>query len=100
MDAAAYIAALEAVTNREVEFIAGKPSPALVDAAMARMGLEASECVVVGDRIETDVVMARRAGAAGALVLTGVTSREAVDQSDVKPDHVLDSVADILGWFD
>ena len=99
MDAAATIAALEAVTDRTVEFVAGKPSPALVEAAMDRMGLEPRDCVVVGDRLETDIVMAQAAGAAGALVLSGVTARESLDQSHVEPDHVLDSIADILGWL-
>jgi ribonucleotide monophosphatase NagD (HAD superfamily) len=58
-------------------------------------GLSPEQCLVVGDRLETDVVMARRAGAASALVLTGVTRREDLSRSSIQPDHVLESVANL-----
>jgi len=94
-DAAATLAALEALTGASPEFVAGKPSPFLIQAAAQRMGLAPQECLMIGDRLETDVLMARRAGAAAALVLTGVTRREELAEADVKPDLVLDSVADL-----
>ena len=58
-------------------------------------GLSAAQCLVVGDRLETDVVMAQRAGAVSALVLTGVTRREHLPRASIQPDYVLESVADI-----
>lgn len=98
-DAAAVIGAIEGCTGQKVELVAGKPSPLIIEAGLARMGgLLPAQCLVVGDRLETDVVMAQRAGAASALVLTGVTHREALDASPVQPDHVLDSVADLADW--
>ena len=50
---------------------------------------------MVGDRIETDILMGNEFGLATALVMTGVTSREVLEASDVVPDYVLESVADI-----
>jgi len=95
-DAAAVIGAIEGCTGKQVELVAGKPSPLIIEAGLARMGgLSAEQCLVVGDRLETDVLMAQRAGAASALVLTGVTRREHLAHSSIQPDYVLESVADI-----
>ena len=95
-DAAAVIGAIEGCTGKKVELVAGKPSPLIIEAGLARMGgLSPRQCLVVGDRLETDVVMAQRAGAVSALVLTGVTRREHLAQSPIQPDYVLESVADI-----
>jgi arabinose operon protein AraL len=95
-DAAAVIGALEGCTGQKVELVAGKPSSLIIEAGLARMGgLSPEQCLVVGDRLETDVVMAQRAGTASALVLTGVTRREALSRSSIRPDYVLESVADI-----
>ena len=96
-DAAAVIGAIEGCTGLKVELVAGKPSPLIIEAGLARMGgLRPEQCLVVGDRLETDVVMAQRAGAASALVLSGVTRREALGSSPVQPDYVLESVVELV----
>jgi NagD protein len=96
-DAAAMIGALEGCTGKRPEVVAGKPSPLLIQAALERMDLSAPQCLVVGDRLETDIRMGREAGAATALVLTGVTSRESLDGLEPSrlPDIVLDTVAQL-----
>ena len=96
-DCAGVIAHLEAVTQRKVEAIVGKPSPLTVAAALEVMGLPAGECILVGDRIETDIRMGVEAGMKTALVLTGVTDAAALAASPWKPDHVLASIADLPG---
>ena len=96
-DAAAVIGAIEGCTGLKVELVAGKPSSLIIEAGLARMGgLRPEQCLVVGDRLETDVVMAQRAGAASALVLTGVTRRESLSSSPVQPDYVLESVVELV----
>jgi arabinose operon protein AraL len=98
-DAAAVIGAVEGCTGQAVELVAGKPSPLIIEAGLARMGgLPPEGCIVVGDRLETDMVMAQRAGTASALVLTGVTRREMLVASLVQPDYVLESVAGLVDW--
>jgi len=92
-DAAAVIGALEGCTGQRPELVAGKPSPLMIEAGLARMGLPAGECLVVGDRLETDIRMGIEAGTATALVLTGVTRREDIPASPWRPDLVLESVA-------
>lgn len=92
-DAAAIIAAIEACTNTRIEQVVGKPSPITVAEVAALLQLPLDRCIMVGDRLETDVAMGVHAGMASALVLTGATPREALDGSDIQPDYVLDTIA-------
>ncbi len=92
-DAAGVIAALEATTGRKVEEIVGKPSPHTVEVALERLGLPADSCAMVGDRLETDIVMGKTTGLITVLTLTGVTAREVVPKASVRPDYIIESIA-------
>lgn len=94
-DAGAVIGALEGCSGREVELVVGKPSALTVEIALERLRLPAAACLMVGDRLETDIVMGHRAGMTTALVLTGVTRRDALAHALVQPDIVLESVAGV-----
>jgi HAD superfamily hydrolase (TIGR01457 family) len=94
-DCAGIIAALEATTLKKVEVIVGKPSPITVQVALEVMGLEAAECILIGDRLETDIRMALESGMKAALVMTGVTDAKTLEASPVRPDHVFQSIADL-----
>jgi ribonucleotide monophosphatase NagD (HAD superfamily) len=89
------IAFLEATSGRQVEFIAGKPSPYMLEAALARLRVPRERCLLVGDRLATDIAMGIMAGMDTALVLTGVTTPEALAQSGIVPTWVIPSVADL-----
>ena len=95
-DCAGMIAAVEAVTDRRVEAIVGKPSPIILEVALAALGVPARDTAMVGDRIETDVAMAKRSGLAAVLVLSGVTRPDDPRIADLAPDHVIRSVKDLL----
>jgi len=95
-DCAGMIAAVEAVTDRKVEVIVGKPSPIILEVALATLGVTAGEAVMVGDRIETDMVMGKRCGLATVLVLSGVTAADDPRIAEVAPDLVLPSVRELL----
>jgi HAD superfamily hydrolase (TIGR01457 family) len=96
-DAGAVIGALEGCSRRKVELVAGKPSSLIVDRVLEHLALEASECLMTGDRLETDILMGVKAGMSTALVLTGVTNREALTSSSILPDFVLNSIAEVSG---
>ena len=76
--------------------VIGKPSPLMPQLAMDKMGVAPEHTCVVGDRIYTDVKSGLAAGCTGILVLSGETTREILNASDVKPDLVLDSGKEIL----
>jgi NagD protein len=95
-DCAGMIAAVEAVTDRTVEIVVGKPSPLILEAALAVLGLPARECVIVGDRLETDILMGKAQGLGTILVLTGVTRPGDGRIDEVAPDLVLRSIRDVV----
>ena len=95
-DCAGMIAAVEAVTGHAVEVTVGKPSPIILEAALARLDVPARDAVIVGDRIETDIVMGKRLGLATVLVLTGVTRADDPRVAEVAPDLVLPSLRDLI----
>ncbi|MFW6188898.1 MAG: HAD-IIA family hydrolase [Planctomycetota bacterium] len=94
-DAACMIAAIEACTERKVEPIVGKPSPIMLREALDILDLPPQRCAMVGDRLETDMRMAREAGLTPVLVLTGVTERTDLSALPLQPDLVLESVRQI-----
>jgi arabinose operon protein AraL len=95
-DCAGMIAAVEAVTSRTVEVIVGKPSPIMLEVALATLGVKADGAVMVGDRLETDILMGKRLGLATVLVLTGITASDDPRIDEVAPDLVLPSIRELL----
>ncbi|HXY42916.1 MAG TPA: HAD-IIA family hydrolase [Acidimicrobiales bacterium] len=97
-DCAAMLAAIEACTNTTAEAIVGKPSHHMAAAVLERLGVSAPGAVMVGDRLATDMVMARDAGMMSVLVLTGATSPSDLEACDphLLPDYVIQTLADLL----
>jgi arabinose operon protein AraL len=97
-DCAGMIAAIEAVTGKKVEIVVGKPSPIMIQTALEVMGLKPEDCILIGDRLETDTKMAREFGMATGIVLTGVTDEKMLKESkhtSLQPDFVFQSIADV-----
>ncbi|MBJ7903178.1 TIGR01458 family HAD-type hydrolase [Streptomyces sp. DSM 110735] len=94
LDAGAYIAGLEAAAGTEAE-VTGKPSAAFFRAALDRLGVDATEALMVGDDVESDVLGAQRLGITGVLVRTGKFQPDTLDRASGTPDHVVDSFADL-----
>ena len=90
-DCGSMIALLEAATGVKPTVI-GKPEPLLVEMALARLELQARDVAVVGDRLYTDMAMARRAGTKAILVLSGETTRASLGGAADPPDFVFDDV--------
>jgi HAD superfamily hydrolase (TIGR01450 family) len=90
-DCGAICALFEAATGRRPDAVPGKPSPAMLQAILERHGLAPNETAMVGDRLYTDMRMARNAGALAILTLTGETKRSHVDSCPAsdKPDLVV-----------
>jgi phosphoglycolate/pyridoxal phosphate phosphatase family enzyme len=97
-DCAAMLAAVQACTGATAEAVVGKPSTHMAAAVLDRLGLAAADTAMVGDRLSTDMVMARSAGMAGVLVLTGATSPAdlAAAEAPVLPDYVIRALPELL----
>lgn len=94
-DCAGMIAAIEAVTEKKVEIIVGKPSPIMIQTVLDVLGLRPEECILIGDRLETDIKMGRDSGIATGIVLTGVTDEKMLKESSIHPDFIFQSIADV-----
>jgi phospholysine phosphohistidine inorganic pyrophosphate phosphatase len=98
LDVAPFVAALEHATGRKA-IVLGKPAENFFRAAVDRLGLRANEIVMIGDDIETDIAGAQRAGLSGILLCTG-KFRESDLEGTIKPDAVLNSIADLPTWWE
>jgi len=95
-DAGATIAALEHLTGRKLELLAGKPSPIMMQVAAQELGAPPQRCLITGDRLETDIRMGQAAGMKTAVTLTGVATRADAAKMAIPPDLVIDSLADLM----
>ncbi|MEU9499411.1 HAD-IIA family hydrolase [Streptomyces sp. NPDC048196] len=94
LDTGAFLLGLERAARVDA-VVTGKPSEAFFAAALAHLGTSASEALMVGDDVESDVLAAQRCGITGVLVRTGKYQSEAVEAADGTPDRVIDSFADL-----
>ncbi len=94
--AGAIVAALAYSTGRKPVVI-GKPEPYMLDLIVREHGLDKGKALMVGDKLETDILMAKKEGMMSALVLTGVTGRAEAMEGSVKPDFVVESIREIPG---
>jgi NagD protein len=90
----AVVALIEAAAGVRA-FSVGKPSPIMMRAARKELGLAASETVMIGDTMETDILGGVQMGYRTILVLTGSTSRGDLCRYSYRPDMVIDSIADL-----
>jgi 4-nitrophenyl phosphatase len=93
--AGAALAAIEAASGTS-PLIAGKPFPTLFEAARARLDAQPQETLVIGDRLDTDILGGQRAGMRTALVLSGVSRREELEEWHPRPDLVAETLADLI----
>lgn len=92
--AGASVGAVEGMTGQDA-LVVGKPETRLADIAAETVDAATKNCLIVGDNLQTDVLMGERAGMTTALVLTGVSTRAAAESAPVQPDHVIDSLAEV-----
>ncbi|MGH2501530.1 MAG: HAD-IIA family hydrolase [Ktedonobacterales bacterium] len=77
-------------------YFVGKPNPLMMRSALRRLDGHSETSMMIGDRMDTDIIAGTEAGMATTLVLTGVTARDSVARFPYRPTHIVDSVADIV----
>lgn len=92
--AGAIVSAVESCT-RKSPFIIGKPRSYFAELINEEEKLGKEEMIIVGDRLDTDIQFAKNTGIKSVLVLTGVTKKEDVEKSKVKPDYVIESINEL-----
>jgi len=92
VDCGSICAALKTATGRAPDVVLGKPDPAMVWGIIKRHQLTKSEVAVVGDRLYTDMAMARQAGVMGILVLSGEAKQADLRNPADRPDLVIENI--------
>ena len=95
VDCGSICACIKGATKRNPDVVIGKPDPGMLDGIIKKYNLKPNEIAMVGDRIYTDVQMAKNAGALGILVLSGEAKATDVQTSTTKPDVVARDLAEI-----
>jgi NagD protein len=89
------VAALISSATGVQPYYIGKPNPLIMRTALRTIDAHSEESVMVGDRMDTDIIIGTESGLETILVLTGVTRREDVARYPYRPTHILESVAQI-----
>ena len=90
----ALVAPIEMATGKQAYFC-GKPNPLMMRTGLRLLGCHSAEAVMIGDRMDTDVISGLESGMSTVLVLSGVSTRETVRTYAYRPGMVLDGVGDI-----
>ena len=92
--AGALISPIELATGRKAYFI-GKPNPLMMRHALKKLGARREETIIIGDRMDTDIIAGIESGIKTVLVLSGVTSETDISRFAFRPHYVLNGVCDI-----
>ncbi len=93
--AGSMVMALSTCSGRKPDIVIGKPNPAIVKLALKIWNANPSDAIIVGDRLDTDIAVAKICRCTSVLVLTGVTKREHLENSKIRPDIIVESIADL-----
>lgn len=91
----ALMAPIEIASGREAYFI-GKPNPLMMRHALKKLGTEVKDTVIIGDRMDTDIVAGIESELDTVLVLTGVTEKERINDFSYRPKYVLNNVGEVI----
>lgn len=91
----ALIAPIELASDRQAYYI-GKPNPLMMRSGLKRLGVHSEDAVMIGDRMDTDIVAGVETGLETVLVLSGVSTRENIKQFSYQPHYILKGVGDIV----
>jgi NagD protein len=90
------VAALISKATGVRPYFVGKPNPLMMREALRAIGAHSDSTVMIGDRMDTDIVAGIEAGLQTILVLTGITGREEAQRFPFLPTRIVDSVADLV----
>ena len=91
----ALVSPIELATGKQAYFC-GKPNPLMMRTGLRILGCHSAEAIMVGDRMDTDIISGLESGMSTILVLSGVSTRETVDTFSYKPTVILDGVGSIV----
>ncbi|WP_408892095.1 HAD-IIA family hydrolase [Paenibacillus taichungensis] len=95
-DTGAILSSIEAASQRKASVVIGKPSRYYAEKALQLLDVDRSRCLMIGDRLETDILFGQQNGMKTALVLTGISSKEDIGKTDIVPDYIWPSFNEFI----
>lgn len=89
------ISPIEMATGKQAYFV-GKPNPLMMRNALKKIRCIREETVIIGDRMDTDIIAGIESEIDTCLVLSGITTKDTIDQFPYKPKYILNGVADLV----
>ncbi len=90
----ALVSPIELTTGAQAYYV-GKPNPLMMRTALHMMDVHSADTVMIGDRMDTDIIAGIESGLTSVLVLTGVSTLENIKKFPYRPGYILDKVGDI-----
>jgi NagD protein len=94
----ALISPIEIATGRKAYYV-GKPNPLMMRTGLRRLGVHSDEAVMIGDRMDTDIIAGIETGIDTVLVLSGVTRKKDIEKFPYRPNYILRGVEDIVKGY-
>ncbi len=91
----ALIAPIELTTGKRAYYI-GKPNPLMMRHALKKLSCRRADAVIIGDRMDTDIIAGIESNVDTVLVLSGVTAKEDIDQFPYRPKYVLSGIGELV----
>lgn len=95
-DCGAFALVIEKATKKKPIAVLGKPNPLMIQEVRRRIHVKASDMILIGDRLMTDILMAHKAGIQSLLVLSGDSTKTELRSSSIKPTGLISSVKALL----
>lgn len=95
-DAFVLAQAIETASEKKIDTIIGKPSAYYSTAIMDLLNIPNEKCLIIGDRLETDISLGLNSGMKTCLVLTGVTKRADIAVTKIHPDYVVENLSEFM----
>ncbi|HKK43527.1 MAG TPA: HAD-IIA family hydrolase [Bacteroidales bacterium] len=91
----ALIAPIEIASGKKAYFV-GKPNPLMMRSGLKRLGMRREDTIVIGDRMDTDILCGLESEIDTLLVLSGITAQDDIDRFPYSPKYVLNGVIDLV----
>lgn len=91
----AFVAPIEMVTRKEAYYV-GKPNPLMMRTGIKRLGVHSEDAVIIGDRMDTDIIAGIESGLTTFLVLSGVSTLKTVEKFPYRPDFIFTGIDEIV----
>lgn len=95
-DTLAIAKAIEVAAGQPIDQIIGKPSAYYINKVQERLNFPKNRCLIVGDRLETDILMGKEHGLPTCLVLTGASHPNDIQRTGIQPDYVINNLTELF----